>query len=76
MCRIMIVVCIETTCNKIPVFNYPGTISGMYCATHKLDGMINVKKRIVFTKLVINIQFLTILESFQVYTVQHINLME
>ena len=29
-------------CDKIPVFNYKGESTGVYCNDHKLDGMINV----------------------------------
>lgn len=37
--------CIYDECNKIPVFNFPLEIKGMYCSNHKLEHMIDVKHR-------------------------------
>ena len=35
--------CIE--CNKQPCFNKEGETTGLYCATHKKDGMVDVKNK-------------------------------
>ena len=34
--------CIHEGCKKQPSFNYKGNKKGLYCATHKLNGMVNV----------------------------------
>ena len=35
--------CIHAGCKKQPAFNTEGATKGIYCSTHKLDGMVNVK---------------------------------
>ena len=37
--------CNHHDCKTRPVYNYEGETKAMYCATHKLDGMINVKDK-------------------------------
>jgi len=37
--------CNEDGCEIIPNFNYRGETKGLYCASHKLDGMENVKAK-------------------------------
>ena len=37
--------CIYTGCKVLPVYNTEGEIKGLYCVTHKLDGMVNVKDK-------------------------------
>ena len=38
--------CAHDGCNKInPVFNVPGSTTGLYCAEHKKDGMVDVKNK-------------------------------
>lgn len=37
--------CKNTSCFKIPFFNYPGLIPG-YCIKHREDNMINTKSGI------------------------------
>lgn len=40
-------------CTTRPSFNHPGEKSGLYCCTHKLDGMINVvSKKCIHTEVV------------------------
>ena len=34
--------CIHENCKIIPNFNYPGNTKRLYCATHRLEGMVNV----------------------------------
>jgi len=35
--------CIFENCKKQPIFNYENQKKGIYCSSHKLDGMIDVK---------------------------------
>ena len=37
--------CNHPDCKTIPVYNYKGETKAIYCAAHKLDGMINVKNK-------------------------------
>jgi hypothetical protein len=37
--------CIENGCEKHPSFNYETEKTADYCILHKLDNMINIKKR-------------------------------
>jgi hypothetical protein len=37
--------CIEDNCTTYPVFNMLGTSKGIFCAKHKLNGMVNVKDK-------------------------------
>jgi hypothetical protein len=37
--------CKENECKKRPAFNIEGETKGLYCATHKKEGMINVKNK-------------------------------
>ena len=37
--------CIHPNCKTIPNYNVEGEIKALYCATHKLDGMVNVKAK-------------------------------
>ena len=47
----MVKKCIENDCEIQPIFNYPNEKNRLYCNTHKLDGMINVKDRRCLTPL-------------------------
>jgi hypothetical protein len=38
-------ICVECDCKKIPIFNLEGETKGVYCNTHKKDGMIDVKHK-------------------------------
>ena len=40
--RLVIRLCREGNCKKIPVYNFEGETKSLYCSTHKMDGMINV----------------------------------
>jgi hypothetical protein len=46
MINIKDTVCHEPGCMKRPNYNYDGKSSGIYCTTHKKDGMINVNSHI------------------------------
>ena len=35
--------CKDKDCKTRPKFNNPGEKKGLYCSTHKLNGMIDVK---------------------------------
>ena len=35
--------CAESGCDKQPHYNNPGEKGGLYCSTHKKDGMVDVK---------------------------------
>ena len=37
--------CNHPDCKTIPIYNYEGETKAIYCATHKLDGMIDVKHK-------------------------------
>jgi hypothetical protein len=37
--------CIYPSCKTIPVYNIEGETKGLYCVTHKLEGMVNVKDK-------------------------------
>ena len=37
--------CNHPDCKTLPNYNYKGETKAIYCATHKLDGMINVKNK-------------------------------
>lgn len=37
--------CLYGDCKVIAGYNYPGETLGKYCATHKLDGMVNLRMR-------------------------------
>ena len=37
--------CKEKDCNTRPIYNYEGEKQALYCKTHKLDGMIDVKHK-------------------------------
>ena len=37
--------CKENGCKIKPVFNKEGEKNGLYCVTHKKDGMVNVKSK-------------------------------
>jgi hypothetical protein len=37
--------CEFNTCQKYPIFNYDMCKTGAYCFEHKLDNMINIRKR-------------------------------
>ena len=37
-------ICIELVCNVRSSFNVKGEKKGLYCAQHKLEGMVNVLK--------------------------------
>jgi hypothetical protein len=37
--------CIHDGCKTIPFFNIEGEIRGLYCTTHKKDGMVDVKNK-------------------------------
>lgn len=37
--------CQELGCKTIPCFNYAGQSNGIYCAKHKLLGMVDVKHK-------------------------------
>ena len=37
--------CNHPDCKTRPIYNYEGETKAIYCATHKLDGMINVKNK-------------------------------
>ena len=38
-------ICIEVGCKTSPVYNVEGQIRGIYCVSHKLDGMIDIKSK-------------------------------
>jgi len=38
-------ICVEDGCNKQPIYNLEGETKGIYCSTHKLEGMIDVKHK-------------------------------
>ena len=37
--------CNHPDCKTLPIYNYEGETKAIYCATHKLDGMIDVKNK-------------------------------
>jgi len=37
--------CLEDGCKKQPSYNIEGAINGIYCMTHKKDGMINIRSK-------------------------------
>ena len=43
--RLVSQICIEVGCKTVPHYNQEGKIRGIYCVSHKLDGMIDVKHK-------------------------------
>ena len=43
--------CLSPNCKKIPVYNQPGEKKGLYCSTHKQEGMVDVKNKTCKTEL-------------------------
>ena len=43
--------CIHNGCKTLPIYNVEGETKGLYCDTHKLDGMVNVKSKMCKTYL-------------------------
>jgi hypothetical protein len=43
-------------CDVQPTFNFPGCITRKYCAMHKKEGMINLKKKRICKYIGCNIQ--------------------
>ena len=43
--------CIHENCNKIPLFNFPGKNTRLYCEIHKTDEMINIAKKMFKRKI-------------------------
>lgn len=37
--------CFDPNCGKTPTFNYPTAKKGLYCACHKVDGMVNLRAK-------------------------------
>ena len=37
--------CKENNCKKQPIYNVEGETKGVYCSTHKLDGMVDIKNK-------------------------------
>jgi hypothetical protein len=38
-------ICLREGCNTQPNCNYEGQTKALYCATHKLDGMVDIKNK-------------------------------
>ena len=45
MTNIVSKTCIYPNCNTSPVYNVEGEIRGIYCMSHKLDGMVDIKNK-------------------------------
>jgi hypothetical protein len=41
--------CIYENCDKLPAFNNYGETTADYCFTHKLENMVNVKSKDVYS---------------------------
>ena len=65
-------ICSEKDCNKRPYFNLKGETNPLYCATHKRENMINIKKKLVQKKIVKLYPVLILKEKKMVYIVLNI----
>jgi len=46
----MVKICIYEGCKTQPTFNIEGETEALYCSKHKLEGMVDIKHKLVFVK--------------------------
>ena len=64
--------CVFAGCTVQPSFNLAGQSNGLYCADHKLEGMVNVtSKRCVFTGCMVQPHFNLVGQFKALYCANH-----